>query len=307
MPYKWIRAKVTGEIDSSGRIVVETTDYCGMDTLRPDRIEETGVDPEVFERIRKRTPGKFETLGFMGGAVSILVEKSSLKLLDRPLLEKLAAKYGPMGKMMYLAEVRNTAAPVIWNVAEPSGGMAEDFDLSAEQMGEASEMGVYKEDGWLRFILPENMKGYQAKLDAEQNLYWNVLRPGFPCRYEAPISFLSFGQDTLDGRRGIIFPGPVGDFQLLSVAELQLEGTGWLLRDLECRPGKPGLDEPEWVPLDRKIVGITPREGKSPMMYEFAPEGGLDHCGLHMALSCEALEYNVSHLTRATLRTLGWI
>lgn len=305
MSYKWVQTRVTGEILSDGRIFAQTSDYRGMETSRPrDNFADSGANTEVFDRLRLRIPGKFETLGFMGGAVSILVQTSALEWLPDHLVAKLEEKYGKRGEYIYLAEVRNTGAPVIWNVAEPSGGMAEDFNLAAEQIGEAVEMGVYKEDGWLGFLLPEELQAYQGKLDAEQSLYWNVVCPGFPQTHTAPISFLPYGQDILDNRRGIISAGPVGDFSLLCIAELQLDGTGWRLRDLECRPGKADLNEPDWVPLNRKIVGITPREGKSPMMYEFAPEGGLDHCGLHMALSGEALEYNISHLSLATLKAL---
>lgn len=305
---KWVQARVTGEIFSDGRIFAQTSDYRGMETPRPNRdFADSGANTEVFDRLRLRIPGKFETFGFMGGAVSILVRTSALEWLPDHLVAKLEEKYGRRGEYTYLAEVRNTGAPVIWNVAEPSGGMAEDFNLAAEQMGEASEMGVYGYNGWLGFILPEDMRDYQAKLDAEQSLYWNAICPEFSKKCLAPISFLPYGQDMLDDRQGIISAGPVGDFSLLCIAELQLEGTFWRLRDLECRPGKADLNEPEWVPLNRKIVGITPREGKSPMLYEFAPEGGLDHCGLHIALSGEALKYNISHLSIATLKILGWI
>lgn len=308
MAYKWVQARVTGEIFSDGRIFAQTSDYRGMETPRPNRdFADFDADAEVFDRLWRRIPGKFETFGFMGGAVSILVRSSALKRLPTHLMTKLETKYDPWGEYTYLAEVRNTGAPVIWNVAEPSGGMAEDFNLAAEQIGEAVEMGVYKEDGWLGFLLPEELQAYQGKLDAEQTFWWDIVRPGFHRKYQAPIRFLPYGNDSLDGRKGIIPVGPIGDFQLLSIIKLELPGSGWLLLDTECRSGKMDLNEPSWVPLNRKIVGITQREGKSPMLYEFAPEGGLDHCGLHIALSGEALEYNISHLSLATLKALKWI
>lgn len=222
-------------------------------------------------------------------------------------MEKLAQKYGPMGELTFLALVRNTGAPTVWNVAEPAGGMAEDYDLPTEQIGETVELGVYKEDGWMRFVLEGLTAGFQVKLTAEQEFCWQVMNPSLTKKYEAPITFLPYGADSLNGQRGHLVAGPVGDFQILSIAKLDLPDTGWRLRDLELRPGNVDRGEAEWVALDRKVVGIMPRSGKSPMLYEFAKEGGLDHCGLHLALSGEALYYNVSHLTIPTLKMLGWL
>lgn len=44
-------------------------------------------------------------------------------------------------------------------------------------------------------------------------------------------------------------------------------------------------------------------------MFEFAPDGGLDPCGLHTPLSGEAVEYSIGHLFRAALgpHGLGWL
>lgn len=316
MPYKWVQAHVSGRIDYDGRIIAYTSDHVGMDSPRPgENFADSGADLQVFERFWRYqktgqfVTGPFDTLAYIGGATAIVVKPSTLELLPKPLMEKLSAKYGPMGELMYLAEVRNTGAPTIWNVAEPSGGMAEDFNLVAEQIGETVELGVYRDNGWLRFLLSPELAEHQDRLDEEQRLWRQVVRPGFPCQYEAPLQFLPVGKDSLDGRSGIIVAGPVGDFSHLAVAELILSGEGWKVLDTESRPGNPEKGEPEWVALRRKIVGITPRKGKSPMMYEFAPDGGLDHCGLHIALSGEALENNISHLSGAVLgpRGLNWL
>jgi len=315
MAFKWVQARIAGIIDSEGKITAHTSNFQGMDTPRPRDFDDSGAARGVFGRLwhyqetGEFVPGSFVTLGYMGGATAMLVRTSALELLTKPLTEKLKAKYGPMGDLMYLAEVRNTGAPTIWNVAEPSGGMAEDFNLVAEQMSETVELGVYQEDGWLRFLLPVELAECQNRLDEEQRLWWNVVRPDFPCRYEAQIRFMPIGQDTLDNRPGIIVVGPVGDFTHQAIAFLDLPDSGWRVLDTENRPGNPEKDEPAWIALNRKIVGVSPRPDKSPIMYEFAAEGGLDHCGLHLALSGEAIEFNISHLSRAVLgpRGLGWL
>jgi len=324
MAFDWVLGEVEGEITDDGRIIAKVLGCRGMDTPRPrERFEDSLADREVFERLWRYQktgefePGQFETLGYMGGATALLVKTASLELLPEALMAKLVLKYGPLAEDMYLCEVRNTGAPTIWNVAEPSGGMAEDFNLPAEQIGETVELGFYREDGWLRFLLPEELSEHQERLDQEQSLWWQVVRPGFACRYEALISFLNIGKDTLDGRKGIIVAGPVGDFTHLAIAEINLPGTGWRVLDTECRSehhrqyDESGRALSGWgyIALKRKIVGITLREEKSPMMYEFAQEGGLDPCGLHMALSGEAIENNISHLSRAILgpRGLNWL
>lgn len=308
VPYKWIQAVVHGEIDSNGNIIATIAQKVGMNTPRPrERFEDSGADWETFDRLRNRIPGEFKTPAYMGGATSILVRTKSLKWLPEDLMAKLRVKYGPLGESTLIAMVRNTGAPTIWNVAEPSGGMAEDFNLRAEQIGETVEVGVYRRDGWLRFVLEDILSDFQTKIDQEQSLWWAVAKPGLPQKYEAKIRFLPYGLDSLDGQQVFLVAGPVGDLQILSIAQLALPGSGWLLQDLEARPDLDDKDETIWLSLNRKVVGITPREGRSPMLYEFAKEGGLDHCGLHLALSGEALEYNISHLIRPTLKILGWI
>lgn len=310
MPLQWVQAKVYGRITDDSRIICETGEMKGMNTPRPrENFADSGADLEVFDRLRHRVPGEFKTLAFMGGATSILVPTESLLWFDDPrLMDRLAQKYGPMTEWTFVAMVRNTGAPTIWNVAEPAGGMAEDFNLQAEQIGETTELGVYKEDGWLMFVLPDSFSQvWQDELRHEQARCWNILNPSMTLQFRAPITFLNYGEDELNGQRGYLVAGPVGDFQILSIAKLDLPGIGWRLRDLELRPGKVDQGEPDWVALDRKVVGIMKREGQSPMMYEFAKEGGLDHCGLHLALSGEVLQYNISHLTIPTLKMLGWL
>ena len=308
----WVQGLLEVEVTEKGDIHARVAEMKVVEGPRPKNMAEAGANPVVFDAIRRRLPGFYTTHAWLGGATAIQVPTDSLHLLPENLTAKLQEKYGALGYWTLLCEVRNTGAPYIWNAAEPSGGMAESTNLAAEQAGEAVELGFYRSAGWVRFRLPADLpdlEACQSQLDYEQRFWWEIVRPGFLAAYEGQLSFISCGEDELDGRPGIITPGLAGDFQLLSIARLTLPGASWRVLDTECRPGNAEKGEPEWVPLRRKIVGIMRREGRSPMLYEFAPDGGLDECGLHLALSGEALELNISHLTRAALgpRGLGWL
>ncbi|MDO8598882.1 MAG: hypothetical protein Q7S02_02135, partial [bacterium] len=252
----WMQGLVTGTIASNGDIIAQIGNLRTVEGSRPTRIEEAGADPEAFDRIRRRVPGEFRTHGFLGGATAVLVPLRALTWLPEPLMERLLLKYGldrwPDEVLVML--VRNTAAPAIQNSAEPAGGMAEDAQLLAEQLEEIVEVGVCREDGWARFLLPPELGVYQGRFDGEQRNVWNFVRSGFPQRYEASLDILPIGRDVLEGRRGVVRAGPVGDFSLLHIARLHLTGSGWRLFDTECRSGNRERGEAEWVALRRTVM-----------------------------------------------------
>ncbi|MBI4434694.1 hypothetical protein HY635_02665 [Candidatus Uhrbacteria bacterium] len=306
----WMQGLVSGTIAPNGDITAAISDLRTVEGPRPTRIEEAGADPEVFDHIRHRVPGAFRTRGFLGGATAILVPFRALTWLPEPLMERLRVKYGfdrwPDEALVML--VRNTAAPAIQNSAEPAGGMAEDAQLLAEQLEEIVEVGVCREDGWVRFLLPPELSVYLGRFDGEQRKVWDAVRPDFTRQYEAGLDILPIGRDVLEGRRGVVRVGPVGDFSFLHIARLDLQGSGWRLFDTECRPGNREGGEPEWVALRRIVMVVVPRSGRNPIGFHFSNrEGGLHPCGIHVALSGEALELNLTHLGRAAIEALGWI
>ncbi|MBI3638563.1 hypothetical protein HY227_02360 [Candidatus Wolfebacteria bacterium] len=320
-PYSWIQGQLEIEI-TDGRMIAQTVKKVGRKIPRPRTFQDAFSDfthpqaaaehyHEIYLKLLNRIPGHYDYLGFMGGATAILVESNKLRRLPEPLMDKLADWYGgPWGDITYLAQVRTTGANSIRNCAEPCGGMAGDFDLQAEMMGECIELGVYNWKGWVRFILPDHLTHCQAKLDSEQQAWWKVVRQDFPCAHEARLEFLNIGRDELDGRKGIISPGHVSEFSLVAWAQLELPDAEdeWLLTDLEVRPGKPNTRESEWVPLNRTTVGITTRgEGKAPIAYIFNRDGGVDESALHVVLEGENRDRALSHLSIPALRALGWL
>lgn len=304
----WVKGIVSGCVEDDGRIIATTRNIEVMPTPKPATFEASGSDAAVFDRLRRRVPGAFETVAHFGGATAVLVRSDALALLPDSHMEKLRAKYGAWEPEAFIAPVRTTSGGGRWNDAEPCGGMFEG-DRSRwpfEWLEETCELGVFKEDGWLRFVLPEELAQFQGAFDAKQAFWWSVVRPGFPRRYEATISFLPIGNDRFDDAVGIVTAGPVGDFAVTRVARLSLDGTGWRFLDTESRPGNPDKGELNLVPLWRKVVAIVKREGKAPLMLELHPEGHLHPGGLHLAIDGENKELVVTHIGKAVLETLGW-
>lgn len=299
---------VESSIQLDGRIECRTADLVVMEGPKPKSIAEVGGNPTMFDRIRNRTPGEFSTSAFFGGATALLVPWRALTLLDERSMGLLATKYGiaqwPEEALIML--VRNSAAPTIQNAAEPAGGMAETTDLAIEQAKEIVEVGVYRDDGWVRFMLLGSLAQGQAAFDTEQQEAWRAVQPASVRAHTVTLEHLAIGQDILDNRHGIITVGPVGDFSFLSIARLHLEGTHWQLYDAECTLGNAEKGEPKWIALRRTVMVVVPRPGRSPIGFHFGEDGGLHPSGIHVPLSGEAWDLNLTHLGRAAIEAMGW-
>ncbi|MBI2552376.1 hypothetical protein HYW17_03715 [Candidatus Uhrbacteria bacterium] len=313
----WTKGIVFGEVTQDGRIVAQTRDLQVMTTPKPpdpDAARKAGLDVDTLERVHKeRKPGKFEGVAHFGGATAMLVRWVALAHLDERRMSRLLEKYfGYMPEPAFpewvaIMHVRNTGAPGRQNDAEPSGGMAETVNLLVDQIGEMVEMGVYKEDGRARFVLPRELTDHQEKFDVVQTQAWDpfIARPegdvspstSFFSR-DVGLELLTVGRDTLNGQAGVVTAGPVGDFAITSVAKLQLEGTGWKFRDLETHNG---------TPMRRRMVAIAPRPDRSPVVFALNFEGGLNDFGHHFVLDGENRALAVTHIGRAVLEALGWL
>lgn len=302
----WVRGEINVKM-IDGRIIATTLSRKTMKTDRPKTFEESGADYDLYQRLRGRAGNirwANRTFGFMGGAIAWLLPTGTLELLPENLMPRLEAfNRELLSDLMYIALVRNAGAPTIQFCAEPAGGMPEDADIDwrFEMLDEGTELGIYNDEGWLGFQLPEDLKHYQTGLDEKQADWWHVVRPDLERIGWVQVEFLPIGSDTLDGERGIICSClTAGEFSFLKIGKINLEGTGWKLCDLECRKA-----EHIWQPLNRAIVGIVPRENMSPMLYRFSQDGGLDECGPHFPLSGEVVDYALSHLSIPLLGLQG--
>lgn len=296
----WVHAVAKVSICSSGRIdlcldAIELREGC-----RPTGpSEDFSPSFKALEAIRDRRAGEWQSPVFLGSATVVLAPFDCLKTLPSEGLDRLSQKYGPWSDGVILGAVRNTMAPVLWNVAEPFGGMAESKDLEAERLKELTELAMFKQEGWLSFdVQPQSLS--DVVID-EQRKVWQALDSKVSCGILLFKTVL-YGDDRVNDRSCIVSVGPVGDLTIVNFAEIETGRTGLCIRDGE-------LDD-QGRPLNRKMVAIARRGGgKSPIMFEFAPEGGLDPCGLHTPLSGEALEYNIGHLFREALGShgLAWL
>ena len=304
----WVKGVVCGEVTADRRIVAQTRNLQVMTTPKPpdpDAARAAGLDVDLLRRIHEeRKPGRFEGLAHFGGATAMLVPWAALAKLDERRMKRLLDKYfGYMPvpafpEWVAIMHVRNTGAPARQNDAEPSGGMAETTALLAEQVCEMVEMGVYRDEGWSRFFLPSALALHQSAFDDEQRSIWSIVRPDLRQVQEEPLELLSVGLDHLDDQSGIVTAGPGGDVELTCVAKLHLQDTGWKFRDLETHNGNP---------MNRHMVAIAPRPGRSPVVLALNSEGALDDFGHHFVLDGENRELAVTHIGRAVLEALGWL
>lgn len=308
----WMKGECVIQISAAGDIIGNITKYYPQTTPRPKTYEESGTNPGTDYLINQRIPGMIQTTGWLGGAIAWMLDLNRLSLLDKEVMANLAKKYGEWDSNAYIALVRTANARHIPCTAEPAGGMVESEDLDAELLGEGTELGIYNSEGWVRFILPNDMSTHQAAFDEEQRKWWDYVRPGFPCRHEARVEFLPVGHDRRNGVAGIWGAGPYGDLSFTRVATVHLEGEGWQLMDCEARRGDPDKGEREWVALKRQVVAICRRTGRPPILFPFTRDSDLNEngkfhpCGLPIVLEGENLDNSLSHLSKPVIAALDW-
>lgn len=308
MGLPWVQGEISGEM-VGGRITARVLSAIKVEGDRPSSFEESGATRSVYERLNSGCEDFFEftTLGFMGGAVGWVLPTTNLCWLPN-LMERVERHNGaPLPEWTYCALVRNAGAPTIQFCAEPAGGMRDDLetDWLFDLLDEGLELGVYNDEGYAGFRLPSGYEQYQDDFDRKQAEWWGWVEPGIPRSAYVQVEFLPIGRDLLNGEPGTIVPCfTAGEFSFLKTATLKLEGSGWKLRDLECRRTENG-----WEPLNRRVVGITRSLIQGPMLWQFAREGGLDECGPHFPLSGEVVEYVLSHLSIPLLgpNGLDWL
>jgi hypothetical protein len=245
-----------------------------------------------------------------GGATAVLAPFGAFQLFAASersrSLERLLVKYNAFGGDVLLGFVRNTLAPTIWNCAEPCGGMAQSADLLNEQTREIVESGIFTDEGWVGFRATSLATELQDALIEEQAKWWKIVKPRLHINHEVALEHLAIGEDTLDGRKGVISVGHLGDYQLTSFARLNLEpGYGCRLQDLECH-----FDGKKWVALNRTPIMVANRLTKSPMMLVGnSADGLLNSSAPHVPISGEAIDLVISFLMKGVLgpRGLNWL
>ncbi len=294
----WVQVDVVGVITNTGSIIASVSSHRVMTTSRPASIVEAGADLEVMRMIKERRPGTFRTMGFLGGAIAFVVRRDAIGWPRGHLADRLREKYGEFGERVLMLIVRNLEAPGLWLAADLAGGTAETHDLMATLAGEAVELCASNRHGWARFVLGGDLAPHQDAFDAEQRDVMAVRFPELPRTLTAGLIPLDVGRDRLDGRRGIIYTGECGEFELAKVMLLDLPQGTWHFHDGELHRGKP---------LRRQIVAVAERPERTPIVFPLGPDGRFNDRAQPFALYGENLGLVAGPGTTNVLQALGWL
>lgn len=319
MPY--VVGKMRATIYTDNRREVVTSDLQVMPGDKPRTLEASGSDPAVWVRIRAGEPGSYETLAHFGGATALLVPRRAIALPDPDFLGQMAANFGELGEEALLGAVRTGASAATQFCVDTVGGMFTTLDWDFETLAAMLKILPFRDDGWVRVLLPANLAQHQDAFDAEQRKRWNVARPDFGHRHEAQLTFAPTGQDRFNGEPTLVVFGPLGDCQFIRVARLELEGDGYRFCDGEWRTGQRVINQhrhepeeelvPAFWPLHRQIVATTTVANHPgvPLILQLHPDGHLHQGGLHVFVQGPLNRRLLSHNPARVLgpHGLGWL
>lgn len=308
MPYVSGKAVVT--IGADGHREVVTSDLVVNPGDKPRSLATSGSDPDVWGCIREGKLGRYETVAHFGGATALFVPTKAIALPHPTLLAQLADPLGGFEEETMIGAVRTTGALGAENCVDTMGGMFTMLDWNYETLAASVKILVFRDDGWVRIVLPPDLASFQPAFDEVQRKRWEVARLGFPQKHEALITFVPMGQDEFNGEPTLVVFGPIGDCQFVRVARLALEGDGYRFCDGEWRNGKREAGEGELVPLRRKIVTVVtgPLLKSTPLILELHSEGHLHQGGLHVfveGMNRKCLSHNPARVLGP--HGLGWL
>lgn len=210
MPY--VLGKMVATLHSDGRREVTTSDLQVMPGDKPRTLAESGSDPEVWAALRAGAPGTYETLAHFGGATALLVSRRAVALPDPNFLAPMAQEFGELGEDAFLGAVRTGSAAATKNCVDTCGGMFTTLDWEAETLAAMLKILPFRDDGWVRMVLPPRLADHQGAFDDAQHKRWAVSGSGrLGDRHAARLFFKSVGSDTFNGESTLVVFGPLGD------------------------------------------------------------------------------------------------
>lgn len=270
-----------------------------MEGERPQKAEMFGAKPRELRLFNQRVniPRVIEinTPVRIGVGIALLVDTDSLYWApsDSDLMAKVYQKVGEWRKPGLVGPFRDLRAPGTWLCQDVCAGALECPNLILGALLEMLEIGFHRKDGWARYILPDNFRQYQSEIGREQKKLWQTIYPYLPCKYEIQIEFIGGkDKDNLNGHQCILSTEPeIGSLEVIFLAQAELIGRDWLLRDMEKPP--------------RRMQVTCPRNGKPPVKFGFTTEG-LDPNADIVVLEGENLNLAVNQKVISVLETL-WI
>ena len=276
---------------------------------RPKSGEEFGANPDALQVLNERIPGtRFATPVRLGAGVAVVIEDVlRLKWAKDAWMAKLPEKFGDFGPQALLGLIRDLGAGGTYLCADVCAGVPTVPDILGGAFTELVELGLFQPDkGWGRFVLPAGASDYQSLVDEEQGREWADLQPDFPSGGSIEVDLPPLQADKINGIDAVLSsePGP-GSVEAIVVASIDLPGPGsdWLIRDSEHIRGDDGSAK---FALNRRATAICPRQGKSPLMFQFGPTG-LDINSPVIPLSGETLDLCANRKVESVLSALGWL
>jgi len=302
----WLKGGLLAIVADDRSITATADDLEILPFPKPNMDEDYGQSWNAIAAIRQRIPGRMGTMAHFGGATAVLVPSRSVARLSEGEMQNWSHKFGGFGNE-WMAVLARNAKPRVWTSAlSLAGGMFESPDFLWELLEEMLELGIFNDEGWLRYILPEPIKHLQARFDDAQDFWWNVVRPGFPCIGTVQIESTGIGKDSLNGIQGIFTIGEnLGDAAITQVVRVNLSlGTGWRFLDTES---VLGTNVQAWFPMRRRPWLIAPRDGRAPVALPLDADGRLDGLGVPFVIDGENITTVITDVTRGALEGLGWL
>lgn len=277
MPH--VLGKMTAVLHPDGRREVSVSNIRIDPNDKPRTLAASGSDLAVWAKLRAGESGTYETIAHFGGATALLVSRGAIALPDPEFLGQMAENFGGLGEEALLGAVRTGASAATQFCVDTVGGMFTTLDWDFETLGAALKILPFRDDSWVRILLPSSLAQFQSKFDEAQRRRWAVARSGFRQKHEARITFVPTGRDSFNGEPTLVVFGPIGDCQFIRVARLELEGGNFRFCDGEWRESVGNF-----TPLHRQIVATTTVENYPgvPLILQLHPDGHLHPGGLHV-------------------------
>lgn len=304
-PKGWVVGNLEFLIDDSSKVVASFKDTEEMATPRPKTAEEIGANTrEVLERLNHRIPGSYECRARMGAGVAFFLKDIMALHWGKPeLAARIIDKYN-IDRRGFVAPVRSWAAPGTFGQIDTCSGVPSRAEILMGCISNISELGFYRKDGWGKFVLPPTLDPYEKFSTGVQQSVWESLIPGFPMKYEVPITLMEAEAPDKINNIHCILSGEShsGSFEIVIPAMGHLSGTDWLVRNGELLP--------DGTPLNRTVYVICRQLDGAPLAFRFGTTG-FDLGSLVTVLEGQNADPDrggaINSKVRKTLKAIGWL
>jgi hypothetical protein len=302
-PKGWVVGDLEFSIDNASKVVASFKNTEEMTTPRPKTAEEIGANREALERLNRRIPGSYECRARMGAGIAFFLEDIMALHWGKPeLATRITDKYN-IDQRGFVGSARSWAAPGTFGQIDTCSGVPSRAEILVEGIPQISELGFYQDDGWGKFVLPHSLAPYQKYITRAQQSAWESLTPGFPMKYEVPLTLMETEAPDKINNLHCVLSGEQssGSFEIVIPVMGHLSGRDWLVRDGEILP--------DGTPLNRTIYVICRQLDGAPLAFRFGMNG-FDLGSLVTVLEGQNADPDhggaINSKVGKTLKAIGW-